>query len=486
VSGSRAGKSSGIASYNTANILLTKDSRVKTSPIWLAWRETLADDLRELTSTQRSWLHSIGWQAGRGNIALLPADNGSQFAGAILGMGDNPGKHTPKRDSMLAAKLAKELPAGAYEFTRIPGENPQLAGVFWLLASYKFSRYLQKTGNQKKHLRLPDDCDIKAAVQIAEAVMLGRDLINTPAIDMGPEELAAAACKLANAHLAEMDVLGDSDLLAREFPLLHTVGRASDRPPRLIDLRWGKEDAPKVTLVGKGICFDTGGLNLKPGNAMLLMKKDMGGAAAVLSLGKMIMDAKLPVRLRILIPAADNNVSGNSFRPGDVITSRCGISVEIGNTDAEGRLVLADALSLADEEKPDYLINMATLTGAARVAVGAEISPFFTDNDKLARKIEKSSRKVLDPVWRLPLWKPYRTHLNSQIADLNNVSSDSFAGSISAALFLQRFVRNAKHFVHFDIYGWVPSARPGFPKGGEPQAARTLFAMLQKQFQANE
>jgi leucyl aminopeptidase len=316
----------------------------------------------------------------------------------------------------------------------------------------------------------------------AEALYFGRDLINSPANDFGPAELEAAARELANEHGAGIKVTEGSSLLSDNLPMIHAVGRASDRAPRLIDLHFGSERAPKVTIVGKGICFDTGGLDIKPASAMSLMKKDMGGAAASLTLAHLLMQAKLPLRLRVLIPAADNAIGGNAFRPGDVLLSRNGMSVEIGNTDAEGRLVLADAISLADEEAPDYLITIATLTGAARVALGPDLPPLYSDDEELAAGLLDAGARVGDPLWRMPLWSPYDKLLKSNIADVNHIAEGSHAGSIIAALFLKRFVKNAKHFAHLDIFGWVPREQPGRPQGGEPQSARALFAYFRKAF----
>jgi leucyl aminopeptidase len=315
-----------------------------------------------------------------------------------------------------------------------------------------------------------------------EGVWLGRDLINTPASDLGPAELEDAARELARKHGAKVSSVVGDDLIAKNLPMIHAVGRASDRPPRLIDLTWdgtrGRADAPRVTLVGKGICFDTGGLDIKPASAMLIMKKDMGGAASALALGHMIMAAGLDLRLRILVPTADNSIAGNAFRPGDVLSSRVGKTVEIGNTDAEGRLVLADALALADEERPDTLASFATLTGAARVALGPDLPPLYTDDDDLAASLLDAGNQVGDPMWRMPLWPGYEASLDSNVADMNNVSESPFAGSVTAALFLRRFVRQAKRFVHLDIYGWRQAPKPLGPKGGEPNAARALFELL--------
>jgi leucyl aminopeptidase len=299
---------------------------------------------------------------------------------------------------------------------------------------------------------------------------------------MGPAELAQAAKEVAARFGASFDCIVGDDLVTRNFPLIHAVGMASSRAPRLIELTWGDPAHPKVTLVGKGVCFDTGGLDLKPSGGMLLMKKDMGGAANVLALAHMVMDAKLKLRLRVLIPAVENAVAGNAFRPLDVFLSRKGLSVEIGNTDAEGRLILADALALADEEKPDLLIDMGTLTGAARVALGPDLPPFYTNDETLAQDVAACAIKENDPVWRMPLWPPYDSWLDSKVATLTNAPSGAFAGSITCALFLQRFVEHAKSWLHFDIYGWTPTAKPARPEGGECQAARAVYRLLSQRY----
>jgi leucyl aminopeptidase len=328
----------------------------------------------------------------------------------------------------------------------------------------------------------PDGVDVAAISRMAEAAMLARDLINTPSNDMGPEELALAAGELASRYGATFSCIIGEDLRRRNFPLIHAVGMASSRAPRLIDFTWGDPGHPKVTLVGKGVCFDTGGLDLKPSGGMLIMKKDMGGAANVLALAQMVMDAKLKVRLRVLIPAVENAVAGNAFRPLDIFKSRKGITVEIGNTDAEGRLVLADALALACEEKPDLLIDLGTLTGAARVALGPDLPPFYTNDEKLALDIGRCATEENDPLWRLPLWPAYDSWLDSKVADVNNAPSGGFAGSITCALFLQRFVEGAGSWLHVDIYGWTPSAKPARPEGGECQAARAIYKLLGERY----
>ncbi len=312
---------------------------------------------------------------------------------------------------------------------------------------------------------------------IADGEFLTRDLINTPAGDMGPAELEAASRALATRFGAVCTSIVGEDLVAQNFPMIHAVGRASPRAPRLIDLRWGSQ-GPLLTLVGKGVCFDTGGLNIKPSGGMSLMKKDMGGAATVLGLASMIMALGLNLRLRVLIPAVENVISGNALKPKDVLTSRKGLTVEVNDTDAEGRLVLADALALADEEKPDLLISMATLTGAARIAVGPDIAPFYCDDEGTAASLSRAGARVADPVWRLPFWTPYDCVIEPDIADLDNAPGFGFAGSITAALFLRRFVTASPRYLHFDIYGWTPTAAPGRPKGGVGQGGRAVLEAL--------
>ena len=328
----------------------------------------------------------------------------------------------------------------------------------------------------------PDGVAAADIARMAEAAALARDLINTPSNDMGPEELALAAQALATRFGATFNCIVGNDLVQQNFPLIHAVGMASTRAPRLIDLGWGDPAHPKVTLVGKGVCFDTGGLDLKPSSGMLIMKKDMGGAANVLALAQMVMDARLNIRLRVLIPAVENAVAGNAFRPLDIFKSRKGLNVEIGNTDAEGRLVLADALALADEEKPDLLVDLGTLTGAARVALGPDLPPFYTNDEALAEAVASNAKSENDPLWRMPLWPPYDSWLDSKVADINNAPSGGFAGSITCALFLQRFVTDAKSWLHVDIYGWTPSAKPARPEGGECQAARAIYKLLSQRY----
>ena len=388
---------------------------------------------------------------------------------------ENGGGH---RNGFLPGSLPSVLPAGTYRFANAP-HDARLAALAFALGAYRFTRY-RKAKDKPVKLVLPDGVDGDDLTRITDGVTLARDLINTPANDMGPADLEAAARNLAKRHGAKFHSIVGDQLLKQNFPLIHAVGRAADakRAPRLIELRWGKAGHPKITLVGKGVCFDTGGLDLKPDSAMLIMKKDMGGAASVLACAHMIMDRGLPVSLRVLIPAVENSVAGDAFRPLDVYSSRKGLNVEIGNTDAEGRLILADALALADEEAPDLLVDMGTLTGAARVALGPELPPYYTDDEMLATELAQHGTQENDPLWRLPLWARYDSMLDSKTADVNNVASGGMAGSIVCALFLKRFVSMAKSWLHFDIYAWTPSAKPGRPEGGECQAARALYALL--------
>jgi leucyl aminopeptidase len=382
-------------------------------------------------------------------------------------------------DPFAVGRLAPLLPKGS---NRLAGHwaSPELAALGWALSAYRFTRY-KKAANDGPVLCVPEDADRAGLERIVAAVTLARDLVNTPANDLGPDALEAAVTTLAARHGAEVRVIR-GDALRTEFPLIHAVGQAAAEPPRLVDVTWGAMENPKVTLVGKGVTFDTGGLDIKPESAMGLMKKDMGGAATAVALAQMIMDADLPVRLRLLVPIVENAISASSFRPGDVYRSRKGLSVEIGNTDAEGRLILADALALACEEKPAHLFDFATLTGAARVALGPDLPPFYTDDEDLAAAIAAASRTVPDPVWRMPLWAPYDALLDGKIADLNNISGGPFAGSVTAALFLRRFVEPGIAWAHFDIYGWNPTTKPGRPEGGETQTARLLFHLLDQRY----
>jgi leucyl aminopeptidase len=424
-----------------------------------------------LDNATKAWAAANGFAGEEGRLLILPGAKGG-IAGALFGVAGERGGFSP----LAAGALARQLPAGAWRFAATPSE-PELALLGLALGGYAFTRYRKGDGNELA-FAVPEGVDAVPVQRRADAIFLVRDLINRPANEMGPRKLEHAARDLAIAHGAEVTVTAGDMLLTANLPMIHAVGRAAAQAPRLIDLRWGRADAPKVTLVGKGVCFDTGGLDIKPASGMLLMKKDMGGAANVLGLAALIMGAKLNLRLRVLIPAVENAISGDAFRPGDVLKSRKGPTVEIGNTDAEGRLILADALALADEEEPELLIDMATLTGAARVALGPDLPPFFTDDDDLAAALSAAADKVADPLWRLPLWTPYDRKLASKVADLNNVTTDGFAGAVTAALFLRRFVEKAKSWAHLDVFGWCPAEKPHCPVGGEAQGIRAIEAVL--------
>ncbi len=383
-----------------------------------------------------------------------------------------------KADPFQPGELANLLPPGVYRLASAP-RRPDLAALAFLLGAHRFVRY--KSRRESPRLIAPEGVDAAEIESIASSVAFARDLIDTPANDLGPDELEHAVQALARTFGAKVATIR-GEKLAREFPLVHAVGKGSPRAPRLVDLRWKPKRARRLTLVGKGVCFDSGGLDIKPESAMALMKKDMGGAAAAIAAAATIMAANLDVALRLLVPIVENSVSGDAFRPGDVYPSRKGLTVEIGNTDAEGRLILADALALADEEKPELLVDFATLTGAARVALGPDLPPFFTDDDQLAADIARHGAEVNDPVWRLPLWSGYELKLDGKVAHLTNAPAGGMAGAITAALFLRRFVAQSPAWVHFDIYGWTPAAKAGRPEGGEAQAARLIFSLAKEKF----
>lgn len=442
-------------------------------PVWPVERARLEQWLAEQPGAVMRWLCANRFRAEAGEVLVVP-DGEGRMQGAVLGLGEG-------EEPFVYGALATKLPPGDWRIeAALTPEASERAIMGFLLGAYAFERYRARK-NDRPRLQVPSQCNHVEVERVVKAVTLTRDLVNVPANEMGPAELEAAARMLAAAHAAQVSVV-DGERLAREFPLVHAVGAASARAPRLIDLRWGPAEAPRVTIVGKGVCFDSGGLDLKPASAMALMKKDMGGAASALGFADLVMGAKLDVRLRIIIPAVENSVSGSAFRPGDVLKSRKGLTVEIGNTDAEGRLVLADALALADEEAPELLACFATLTGAARAALGPDVVPFYTEDESLAQALTRLSVGDADPLWRLPLWKAYANLLESRIADTGHVAETPFAGSIVAALFLSKFVERAQRFVHFDIYAWNPKARPGRPMGGEAQAMRALYALVKERF----
>ncbi|BBK36106.1 leucyl aminopeptidase [Allostella sp. ATCC 35155] len=422
----------------------------------------------------RRWAAANGLKGEAGRHLAVPGEGGAVAEVVAV--------YAPDQPLWALAGLPDALPEGDYALAG--GIAPALAtqmAAGWAVGAYAFTRY-RKRRRQPARLVWPDSADRAEATRIAEAIALVRDLVNTPAEDLGPSELADAAVALGRRHGAEVRVLKGDELLAQNYPMVHAVGRGSARAPCLVDLTWGDPAAPKVTLVGKGVCFDSGGYDLKPASGMKLMKKDMGGSANVLGLASLLMAGGRKIRLRVLIPAVENLVSGTAFKPLDVIPTRKGLTVEIGNTDAEGRLILCDPLAEADSEKPAVIIDMATLTGAARVAVGPDLPAMFCNDEQLAADIQAAAAATGDPVWRLPLWKPYRKWLDSKVADLNNVAESPFAGSITAALYLQEFVSPTTPWVHFDMFSWNASARPGRPEGGEAQAIRALDRMIADRF----
>ncbi|HEX4184306.1 MAG TPA: leucyl aminopeptidase family protein [Stellaceae bacterium] len=435
------------------------------------WRE-------EAPERERNWLASIGFSAEPGKHALVPGETG-KLARVLVGLGD--GTDGEGRVWALAG-LPTALPEASYRLDPVPrGVDPTSLALGWALATYVFAHYSAKT-RPAAALVWPEDADRSRVERLAAAAFLARDLANTPAGYLGPEELAREAVHVATAAGARHNVIVGDDLLAENYPTIHAVGRASVRAPRLVDIVWGDPAAPKVTLVGKGVCFDSGGLDLKTASGMRLMKKDMAGAAIVLGLAQAIMDAGLPVRLRVLLPCVENAVSGNAMRPLDIVRTRKGLTVEIGNTDAEGRLILCDALAEASTEEPELLIDMATLTGAARVALGPELAALFCNDETLAQGLLDAAAAEEDPMWRMPLWRPYRKMIDSKIADINNVSESPHAGAVTAALYLQEFVEPGIPRAHLDVMAWNPQSRPGRPEGAEATALRALYAHIVQRF----
>ncbi len=433
-----------------------------------AWLGAQPERIRTAAAAQR-------FTGKAGDHAILPGEAAADWS-VVLSVKD---KAAP--GPWCLAKLAETLPEGCY---RLAEGNSGAAALGWLTAHYLFDRYRKsETAHGPRILLTGDVARMDATVRMAEAIALVRDLVNTPAADMGPPHLEQAAQDVASQLGAEIDVTRGDDL-ASDYPMIHAVGKAADRSfaPRLIELHWGRADHPRVAIIGKGICFDSGGLDIKPSSGMRLMKKDMGGAAHALALARLVMGANLPVRLHLLIPAAENAIAGNAFRPGDILSSRQGLTVEIGNTDAEGRLVLGDALTRAGEGKPQMILDFATLTGAARVALGPDLPALFSDDERLAADIAQAGAAVDDPLWRLPLWDGYADMLKSDIADINNAGEGGFAGAITAALFLRRFVPEGVAWAHLDTFAWRPSAKPGRAKGGEALGLRAAFAMLQGRY----
>jgi len=452
---------------------------VAARPLWLVTERTLEAWRAGLEPAAARWVGESGFRGEAQRLLVLPGADGS-VAGAALGLGAVDTTDQPGLWALAAA--AERLPPGTW---RLAGDLAPAAAtrvlLGWAMARYRFDAYRSKSpgATEPAHLVAPSGADVEYVRRAAQADALVRDLVNTPAADMGPEHLAETAGTLAGRHGARFrQVVGDA-LLDERLDMIHAVGRAGPQAPRLVEFEWGDADHPAITLVGKGVCFDTGGLDLKTAQGMLLMKKDMGGAASVLGLASMIMSAGLACRLRVLVPAVENSVDSRSYRPGDVLRSRRGLTVEVGNTDAEGRLVLADALAYAAEDAPSMLIDCATLTGAARVALGPDLPALYANDDGLAAGIEAAARHEHDPLWRMPLWPGYDEDLSSKVADLSNMAGHAFAGSILGALFLQRFVPAGLPWAHLDLFAWNPRDRPGRPTGAQTQGIRALYRVLE-------
>ena len=445
-------------------------------PLWLLTDATLAGWLAEQPADVSAWVRANGFQAEKQRVLMLPGASG-KLGGAVVGLGSLASLDDLKL--WQSAGLSDRLAPATYRLaTSLPSAAATQFVLGWLVGAYRFSRYRAPPTAGRASLVAPALADTTYADAAASAMSLARDLVNTPANDLGPAELAEAAADLAKRFGGTVTVLVGDELKAHRFPLIHAVGAGSPRQPRLIDLRWGRPGGLRVTLVGKGVCFDSGGLDIKPSTGMLLMKKDMGGAACALGLAQLLMQLDAPIQLRVLIPAVENSIDGHSYRPGDVIASRKGITVEIGNTDAEGRLVLADALAEADAGKPDLLIDLATLTGAARVALGPELPAAYSTDAALLASFREIGDDEMDPVWPMPLWAGYDDEFSSKVADIGNVSSGSFAGSPIAALFLKRFVTATPRWLHVDLFAWNPKERPGRPVGAEAQCIRSVYRLI--------
>jgi leucyl aminopeptidase len=449
-------------------------------PLWLVPEGGLEAWLASRSPTNRSWLDALRFRAERAQVACL-ADAAGAVSGAVVGIG-RVGSLAELEPWHLAG-VVDRLPAGAWRIdTELDAPASTAAALGWAYGSYRFERYRSNPRSAAAVALVPPPlADMSYVRRMAAALAMARDLVNTPASDLTPERLAEEAMALARGNGATGRIIS-GDALREGFPAIHAVGQASAVAPRLIDFSWGDPGAPRVTLVGKGVCFDSGGLDIKPAAGMLLMKKDMGGAACALALARVVMESDLPVRLRVLVPAVENAVSGNAYRPGDVLRMRKGITVEVGNTDAEGRLVLADALAAADVEKPDLLIDLATLTGAARVALGPELPAVFGLRDATVEAAVRHGRRLADPLWPMPLWAGYDEDLASKVADINNVSGSPFGGAIIGGLFLKRFVTESPDWLHLDLFAWNPKERPGRPVGAEPQAVRALHALLVERY----
>jgi leucyl aminopeptidase len=448
--------------------------------LWLVAEGDLDVWLASRTPVERAWLAALGFRGERHQLACLP-DGAGAAAAAVLGLGSL--ASVGQLEPWHLAGAPDRLPAGPWRIaTPLPAEAATAAALGWAHGSYRFERYRSRPRAAPGATLVPPQlADMALVRRMAAALAMARDLINTPAADLTPERLAHEALEMATRCGAHGRVLA-GDALREGYPAVHAVGQAAANTPRLVDFSWGDPGAPRVTLVGKGVCFDSGGLDLKPAAGMLLMKKDMGGAACALALARVVMESGLPVRLRVLVPAVENAVAGNAYRPGDVLATRKGITVEVGNTDAEGRLVLADALAEADTERPDLLVDFATLTGAARIALGPELPALFGSRDATVQAAALHGRRLADPLWPMPLWNGYEDDIASKVADVNNVSASTFAGAIIGGLFLRKFVSPSTDWLHLDLFGWNPKERPGRPVGAEPQSVRALYALLVERY----
>ena len=450
-------------------------------PLWLVPEKELDAWLATQDAATRTWLADLRFRGERHQVACIAAADGGARA-AVLGLGNV--ASVEELEPWHLAGAPDRLPAGAWAIANaLPAAGATAAALGWAHGCYRFNRYRTKPGSDRAAASLvpPQLADMAYVRRMAASLAMARDMINTPSADLTPERLAELALSMANGCGADARVVS-GDALLEGFPAIHAVGRAAESAPRLIDFSWGDPAAPRVTLVGKGVCFDSGGLDIKPPAGMLLMKKDMGGAACVLALARMIMESALPVRLRVLVPAVENAIAGNAYRPGDVLRTRKGLTVEVGNTDAEGRLVLCDALAAAEADEPDLLVDMATLTGAARIALGPELPALFGSKPGTVDALLRHGRALADPLWPMPLWDGYDDEISSKVADLNNVSGSTFAGAVIGGLFLRRFVAASRDWLHVDLYAWNGKDRPGRPVGAEPQAVRALFALLVERY----
>lgn len=459
--------------------LIAADRGQKARPIHVVDKDCFGSWLKKRPAEDRLLLEAQRFDGKVANgFAILPRGSEFEVVGAV--------RNAAALSPWCLAALAEKLPEGSY---RLAQGEPGKAALGWLLAQHRFDAYRSKKEDFEAGGRVlvtGEPARIELAIALAEATALVRDLVNTPAADLGPAELEQAVCDLAKRSAAQLKVTSGTEL-SNSFPLIAAVGGGAtlERAPRLVELEWGRPEDPRVAIVGKGVCFDSGGLDLKTAAGMRIMKKDMGGAAHALALARLIIESRLPVRLHLVIPAVENAVSGASYRPGDIVKSHKGLFVEIDNTDAEGRLILADALARAGEAKPELIVDFATLTGAARVALGPDLPATFANRDDLAAELDAAARDVDDPIWRMPLWDPYDEQLKSDVADLSNTSGNSMAGAVYAALFLRRFVPEEIPWAHLDTWAWRDTAKPGRPKGGEALGLRAVFKMLQDRYSAS-